>query len=389
LLAAALVGAAAPRPAQAAGGNVLVFGDYSSARNNAAAELAGLGYTVTNVATLPADISGFIAIWEIGAFAPLTAGEQAQIIAFLNSGGGVYLGGERPCCEALNDSVQALVNAVVSGGGVTVGDQGDISGPYNFNASAKGGIVSTPNVLTTWNPSASGGITGLGALPDSNILATGFGNAPVAAVFDESDMSAGAGRLVVMMDVNWFDNAGRLPVIQNIQTFLENGGAPAGGAVSGFVATTEVSLTGSASSAAAAAGDTVLFTFEVGNNTADHETYGLSFRGDAAAGLEVLGVTATQGTVRPLEGQTAWADIGTIYPGGGVRVVIETRVTGDAFGALCVDGAVAAVGASACTTVLPAELPLTGELPAAWGAAALGLLALLGVGAFTLKRRLA
>jgi hypothetical protein len=209
--------------------DVLIFGDRSSDLANLAVDLAALGHTVTNSATLPADLSSFDTIWHVGAFAPITAGEQSQLAAFLSSGRGLHLTGERPCCETLNASLQAFVNTVVVGGGVVVGGLGDVAGPYPFNGSAKGGIATTPNTLTNWNPSASGGMGGLGALPDANILATGDGNVPVAAVWSGSDLVGGRGALTLMMDVNWFSTADRVEVIENLQTFISTAGrvAPA------------------------------------------------------------------------------------------------------------------------------------------------------------------
>ncbi|MCB2107317.1 MAG: PEP-CTERM sorting domain-containing protein [Rhodobacteraceae bacterium] len=200
---------------------ILVFGDYSSSRNTLASDLAAMGHTVTNSATLASDLSGFDTIWHVGAFAPLTAGEQGQLSGFLASGGGIHLTGERPCCEVLNDSLQDFVNGVVIGGGITVGDQGDIGGPYNFNPNAAGGVTAG---LTTWVPSASGGMAGLGLLPDPNILVTGAGNVAVGGVWDSGDLVSG-GRLTLMMDVNWFSIAARIPVIENIEAYLEGGSA--------------------------------------------------------------------------------------------------------------------------------------------------------------------
>ena len=197
----------------------LVFGQRSE-RAIAAAELASLGLEVTSVATLPLDLSGFGAIWHVDAFVPLTAAEQQRLQDFVRAGRGLYMTGERPCCEPLNQSVQAIVNGLVSGPDVQIGGLGDHAGVAAFNPDAAGAITATPNVLTTWNPSVSGGVGGIGPLPDSNVLATSSGGVPVAGVWDCRDMQDGRGRVVVLMDVNWWSNAGQQPVIENIQRFL-------------------------------------------------------------------------------------------------------------------------------------------------------------------------
>lgn len=197
-----------------------VFGDYSSGRSGLTATLTAQGHTVTSTSALAADLSSFDTIWHAGAFAPLSGAEQSQLTAFLNNGGGIHLTGERPCCETLNDSLQTFINSVVIGGGITVGDQGDIGAPYTFNTSAVGGVASG---LGAWNPSASGGMLGFDGLPDPNILATGAGGIVVGGAWDSSDLIGGGGRLTILMDVNWFTNSGREAPIASIETFLENG----------------------------------------------------------------------------------------------------------------------------------------------------------------------
>ena len=207
--------------AQLYAANLLVFGDRTTDKANLETSLTNLGHTVTNVGALPADLSGYDGIWHVMATsAVLTPADQTQLAAYLASGGGLHLTGERPCCEGLNDTVEAFVNSVVIGGGIQVGDLGDIGGPYNVNSSAAGGIANTPNNLTVWNPSASGGMGGLGSLPDSNIFTTGAGGVPTGAVWVEQDLVSG-GRLTLLMDVNWFSNTDtdNLNMVENIVDF--------------------------------------------------------------------------------------------------------------------------------------------------------------------------
>jgi cysteine-rich repeat protein len=196
---------------------VLVFGDYSSSRTTLVGGLTSLGYTVTDSVTLPADLSPYDSIWHVSAFVELTAGEQVQLAAFLAANGGLHLTGERPCCETMNASIQTFLNGVVAGGGVAVGNQGDIGGPYAFNASALGSATSTPHVLTAWGANAPGG---MGPLPDANVLATGAGGVAVGALWGPSDLVGGAGRVSILMDVNWFGSSGYLDVVENLQSFL-------------------------------------------------------------------------------------------------------------------------------------------------------------------------
>ncbi len=205
---------------------ILIFGDRFE-RDNLQTDLQSLGKSVTmNVSTLPTDLSAFGNIWHVGAFTALTSAEQTRLKDFLALGRGLHLTGERPCCDTMNASLQSLVRSVVVGGSaIQIGGLGDISQGvmgesvgYFFNASARGGITTTPNMLTTWNPSAPGGISGV---TGANVLVSGAGDVPVGAVWDSSDLVNG-GRLTLLMDVNWFTNSGRLPVIENIETYIDD-----------------------------------------------------------------------------------------------------------------------------------------------------------------------
>jgi hypothetical protein len=213
-------------PAAAAADNILIFGDRPGDAAILETTLEGIGHTVTNVGTLPGSLNSYDTIWHVGAFVALTGGEQTQLAAFLATGGGVHLTGERPCCEVLNDSLQSMVNSVVSGGGIQVGDLGDIAGPYSINASAVESVASSPNSVSVWVPSASGGVNGIGSLPDANILVTGAGDVAVGGIWTDSDLVSG-GRLSLLMDVNWFSNLSgdNVAFIENLENFLASGSA--------------------------------------------------------------------------------------------------------------------------------------------------------------------
>lgn len=211
--------------------NVLVFGTYYS-RSSAVAELQSLGASVTLADALPADLAPFDAIWMVTAFSTISASDRAQLIAFIKDGNGVYLTGERPCCEELNTSVELLVNEIVAGGGISVGGIGDIGSSSNlfpFNSTAVGGITTTPHAIANWSPSASGGMVGVAP---ANVLSASNTGTPVAAAWDGAQLVGGAGRLVVMMDVNWFSSLGSASnkfALANIHQFLlmAPGGVPA------------------------------------------------------------------------------------------------------------------------------------------------------------------
>lgn len=214
--------AAAASPAE-----VLIFGDVPPAKSELEGVLAAMGHSVTNVASLPEDLSTFDVVWHVGGFLPLTTEEQTRLAAFLADGGGVHLSGERACCELLNGSVEALVNDVVVGGGITVGGLGDFepAGPFfTFNPGAVGDVTTTPNLLDSWSPAVAGGMAGLDA---ENVLVTHDATGtPNGGAWECGELATGAGQLTVLMDVNWLDPsvnpaATRDAEIANLETFLQ------------------------------------------------------------------------------------------------------------------------------------------------------------------------
>ena len=84
----------------------------------------------------------------------------------------------RPLNQIIDDVV---ASTVLGNAGIVVGVGSTINGPFVFNQAAAGGISMSPHTLSTWNPSGSGGISGLAA---NNVLATDAGGMAVGAVFD-------------------------------------------------------------------------------------------------------------------------------------------------------------------------------------------------------------
>ncbi len=198
---------------------VLVFGDRFE-RNTVATELEAIGNTVTNSEALPNDISGFDTIWHVGAFVPLSMSVQDSLSSFLASGKGIYLTGERPCCDALNATLQSLINSNLKSGSVTVGGFGDVGTPYTYNSNAVGNIDA--DLATGWVPSAPGSIEGVSG---NNVVVTADQTGrTVAAAWDDNDLING-GRIALFMDVNWLNtlSSDEKQVVANTQEFLFDG----------------------------------------------------------------------------------------------------------------------------------------------------------------------
>ncbi|MEM9458203.1 MAG: immunoglobulin-like domain-containing protein [Myxococcota bacterium] len=224
--------------------NVLIWEQYTIS-NAVATSLQGMGHTVTTEGQLPQDLSSYDVIWHFGAFSAPTAQEQTRLADFLAAGGGLHMTGERPCCDDMNDGWDDFVAAVVIGGdSLTIGRQGDISAvgggyasPYQVNQDVQGQVAGSPHQVDTLHLAASGGIDGLDD-PD-NILAIGNGSVPVGAVWDSADLVGNAGRLSLIMDVNWvgstyFPLQDNESMLQNLQVFLQGGQGSAPIADAGF-----------------------------------------------------------------------------------------------------------------------------------------------------------
>jgi hypothetical protein len=227
---------------------VLLFGDadiFPSVGSRTAVESAlrslqpGVLVTNLNSPTLPADLSAYGTIWYVGASSAISPADQTRLAQFLARGGGLYLTGERPCCQILNNSVQSLLSVVVvNGNTIAVGSTRDFfppSGeallPASFNPGARGNVTTTPNTLTTWFPNAPGEILGISG---ANVLSN-LGNGIVAGVWNESDLVGNVGRIVLMMDVDWLSNPASLEgcdalcrqrIIENFLLFLDGPAAP-------------------------------------------------------------------------------------------------------------------------------------------------------------------
>ena len=213
-------------------GSVLIFGlgDETTGSADDVANLqryltdAGYNVTVAGSGSLPGSLSDYQMVWYLDATASISSTDQQSLVSFVRSGGGLYLTGERPCCESMNTGDQAIVNALLPSGGVTIGGLGDKGNSNSINDGVIDGIATTPNVLSTWTPSAPGGINGV---RPANVLAMDSTGAVTGAAWESGQMN-GSGRLAILMDVNWLQSSYQDPVtapqiVQNLAWFLTKG----------------------------------------------------------------------------------------------------------------------------------------------------------------------
>lgn len=221
-------------------GRTLVFGDGDDSDGlpdplepleNLRKILTRAGNTVTVAKRLPTILGGIKTIWFVGIH-PLSQAEQTELVGFVRNGGGLYLTGERNCCEASNRADEAIIDQLATLRPSRVGDGADVDEPYiasnTVNANAIDGVGQTPNRLTTWQPSAPGVLSGLAT---RNALTFAYQDGlPVVTgeVWDGSELAGGSGRLAILMDVNWleatyWDAGSAQGMALNLQRFLGGG----------------------------------------------------------------------------------------------------------------------------------------------------------------------
>jgi hypothetical protein len=192
--------------------------------------LRSLGYSVAESPDVPSSLSlsSYKSVWITVVHEGLRGNEEQQLESYVKGGGRLYLTGERPCCKAINESDQRIARAVLGNQGIVIGNgsepRNDEAG--SFNPDAKDGVTQTPHRLGKFLGSWPGALTGADEISTGHVLATNEGLA-VGAVFDESDMKNGRGRLAVYMDVDYLDGTYEhrteaLELVENLEDFLRN-----------------------------------------------------------------------------------------------------------------------------------------------------------------------
>jgi hypothetical protein len=177
------------------------------------------GNTTTVVDIPPASLAAFDEVWDIR-FSnswPLTAGDQAEYLAFLQSGKRMFVMGENAGFGTRNATVIAFIN--LAGGGnltfVVPPQTQTVNPPFN-----------SPNPVSTITWNASGGTTSAG----SGFFATSSGGSGSAIAWSPGQLAnAAAGRLVVVFDVNFMQagaSANEVNFFKNLIGFITNGGGP-------------------------------------------------------------------------------------------------------------------------------------------------------------------
>lgn len=82
-------------------------GYESGAIDELTTALATAGYDVTTSATIPTNLDGVNQLWWYD-YRPFPEADVDRLVQYVIEGGGLYLTGERPCCENLNQRVSTV-----------------------------------------------------------------------------------------------------------------------------------------------------------------------------------------------------------------------------------------------------------------------------------------
>jgi sugar lactone lactonase YvrE len=232
LLRAALTLAAAMAFSVAWAANVLIvngassatgpqIADTAAATTNLQAQLVSAGHTVTVSDGVPADISSYDEIWDIGFFPTLTGPIQSQYLGHLKLGKRLVVTGENnsPAFVARKDSILAFISAAGVGSLAFRAPTGD-DVPNDG-----GGSDSIENVLP--------GFTSPNSIPNGQVIFAAPGGVTTAGsgVFltRRPDGTSGAGiiygKLITIFDSNFLQNDTTI-FSGSSQPFLQNLIAP-------------------------------------------------------------------------------------------------------------------------------------------------------------------
>lgn len=185
------------------------------------------GDTVTlfgSYASIP-DLQTFDIIWDADFFGDAGATQAQRVIDFVNSGRGFYGQVERPCCDTHNQWLQGIVRLLTGDNDIVLGQAGDSSQPTTPSQflTPDTTILMSPNDIrnTTFDSQAPGQMAGI---DPARIFATQpfAGGFNVGAAWATSDLVGGAGRLVLVSDVDWLNDltAAEKNALENFREFL-------------------------------------------------------------------------------------------------------------------------------------------------------------------------
>lgn len=168
---------------------------------NISARLNDLGYdpiTVASYSAIPADLSTYAQVWDVGYNTTLSAGAITKFTSYLQSGGSLFLLGENAYFEVRDNSIADFVSNI--GGGITSQDPNapietitaTVAAEFRLSNQTSSVTLSAPGRFDNYGRGTV--MTIGGAYPETVVWKTG------------SLTSAPAGAIAACLDVNVFVN---------------------------------------------------------------------------------------------------------------------------------------------------------------------------------------
>jgi outer membrane autotransporter protein len=236
-----ITAAALSQQAQATGTVFIYDGDYSDVATNLAARQTAAGNTPTvvswsggTIAALPSSLAGYSQVWDVNGHLALTTDQQTSYLAYLQTGGSLFLMGENTGYGALRNA--SLVSFIATAGGGTVSITSNTGSAETVSSS-----LQSPNTISTISYAASGSYATAGT---GTCLTTNTSNTCSAIAFSVGTLAnAKNGSLISVLDINFLESSRA----SSFQSFIDNlvaymaaqsqagQAAAAGGSSSGFV----------------------------------------------------------------------------------------------------------------------------------------------------------
>jgi len=172
----------------------------------------------------PSNLSPYNIVWDGGFLSNPGATVAANVVSYVNGGGGFYGQVERPCCETHNAWVTGIFRTLTGDNALVFGAAGD--SPSNAT-----GTFLTPDTTILLDPNDIRGTTfdisapGQLAVSDQSkvfakqLAANGFN---IGVAYATTDLVNNAGRIVAISDIDWLSgiNADEANALANIRKFL-------------------------------------------------------------------------------------------------------------------------------------------------------------------------
>lgn len=141
-------------------------------------------------------------VWEGNIFASIPGAVQTRMQNYVNSNGGLFLTGERSCCEAHNAGIQAVARALTGDNGILIGGLPDLFGHAFSNSPTT--ILTDPNDIRgqTALHNGPGRVQPTGGINSDACFTVSEGTTCTAAAWGPDVLAGNMGRLVVYGDIN-------------------------------------------------------------------------------------------------------------------------------------------------------------------------------------------